>query len=319
MRNKGYSYQDVGNALGRSKSAIWNEVTRNKVHGIYSPKKAQQKAYARRYYAKYQGKKIVENVNLRAFVDTCLLEEQSPEAISGRLRYGLEKGLPYVSKESIYRYLKSIHGRIVEAQLRKKKKRRSKRKSTGTLDGRTFIDKRPRSINTRMRIGDAEFDFIVSGKEGKGILLVVVDRKLRITFIEPIYEVTIRAVHATALKIKRRYCEWRTGTTDNDLLFARHRELETELMIKIFFCHPYHSWEKGTVENTNGEIRKYFPKESDVSQHTPSFFNDIEKKLNRRFMKCLHFKTPNEVLLLCRKQKEARRLRKEEQNVSRSN
>ena len=85
-----------------------------------------------------------------------------------------------MSKESIYRYLKSIHGRSVEAQLRKKRKRSVSKRIKGTLDGRTFIDKRPSSINTRMRICDAEFDFIVSGKGGKGILLVVVDRKLRV-------------------------------------------------------------------------------------------------------------------------------------------
>ena len=256
---------------------------------------------------------------MRAFIDKELLNDQSPEAISGRLKYKLEKGLPYVSKESIYRYLKSIHGRSIEAQLRKKKKRRINKRITGTLDGRTFIDKRPSSINTRMRIGDTEFDFIVSGKGGKGILLVVVDRKLRVTFIEPIYVVTIKAVHEAALRIKRRYSEWRTGTTDNDLLFARHRELEIELMIKIFFCHPYHSWEKGTVENTNGEIRRYFPKGSDVSLKSSSFFKDVEKKLNSRFMKCLKYKTPDEILKICRKQKEARRLRKEKQNVERSN
>lgn len=224
-----------------------------------------------------------------------------------------------MSKESIYRYLKSIHGRSIEAQLRKKKKRRTSKRITGTLDGRTFIDKRPKSSNERMRVGNAEFDFIVSGKGGKGVLLVVVDRKLRVTFIEPIYEVTIKAVHGAAQKIKQRYSEWCTGTTDNDLLFARHRELERELMIKIFFCHPYHSWEKGTVENTNGEIRQYFPKGSDVSLKSSIFFKDIEKKLNDRFMKCLKYRTPYEVLLLCRKQKEARRLRKRKQNVERSN
>jgi transposase, IS30 family len=306
-------------ALNRSKSAIWNEITRNKVKDVYDPKKAQQKAYVRRYYAKYQGKKIVEDQKLRTFIDKELLNDQSPEAISGRLKYRLEKGLPYVSKESIYRYLKSIHGRSIEAQLHKKKKRRRSKRITGTLDGRTFIDKRPNSINTRMRIGDAEFDFIVSGREGKGILLVVVDRKLRITFIEPIYEVTIKAVHGAAQKIKQRYSEWRTGTTDNDLLFARHRELEMELMIKIFFCHPYHSWEKGTVENTNGEIRKYFPKGSNVSLKSSTFFKDIEKKLNDRFMNCWKYRTPYEVLLLCRKQKEARRLLKKKQNGERSN
>ena len=192
---------------------------------------------------------------LRVFVDTQLLLGQSPEAISGRLKYRHEKGLPYVSKESTYRYLRSIHGRAVEAQLHKKKKRRTKKRTLGVLDGRTFIDKRPKSSNERMRIGDAEFDFILSGKDGTGILLVVVDRKLRVTFIEPIYEVTIKNVHRVARKVKQRYKEWHTGTTDNDLLFSRHRELERELTITIFFCHPYHSWEKGTVENAFFRLR----------------------------------------------------------------
>jgi transposase, IS30 family len=273
----------------------------------------------RRYYAKYQGKKIVGDKALRAFVDTQLLLDQSPEGISGRLKYRREKGIQYISKESIYRYIKSIHGRRIEAALRKKKKRRTTKRTTGTLDGRTFIDKRPSSINRRMRIGDTEFDFIVSGKGGSGILLVVVDRKLRVAFLEPIYKVTIEAVHEAAQKIKQRYPEWRTGTTDNDLLFARHRELERELMIRIFFCHQYHSWEKGTVENTNGEIRVYLPKGSDISFKTPSFFRTVEKRVNGRFMECLEYRTPDEALLRCRKQKEARGLCREKQNGERSN
>lgn len=253
-------------------------------------------------------KKIVEDDTLRTFIDTQLLLGQSPEAISGRLKNKLEKRLSYISKESIYRYIKSVYGRRIEAQLQKKKRRRKVKKGIGTLDGRTFIDKRPKSNNKRMRIGDAEFDFIVSGKDGKGLLLVVVDRKLRVTFIEPIYDVNINNVHKAMMKIKERYAEWRTGTTDNDLLFTRHKILEQELTIKIFFCHPYHSWEKGTVENTNGEIRVYFPKGSSISLCSPSFFSGIETKINQRFMKCLGFKTPTEMLSLCRKQKEQREI-----------
>ena len=260
----------------------------------------------RRHNAKYQGMKIVENPELRKFVDFCLLEGQSPEGISGRLKYKREKNLPYVSKDSIYRYIKSPHGRKIEAKLFKKKKRGKKRKNKGVLDGRTFIGKRPKYINARKRIGDAEFDFIVSGRNGKGILLVVADRKIRASFIEPIYKVSIKNVHLAAQKIKERYPEWKTGTTDNDLLFARHKELEKELDIKIYFCNPYHSWEKGTVENTNGEIRKDFLKGSDVSKYPPSFFREIEKKLNDRFMKCLKYQTPLEVLEKHRKLKKLR-------------
>lgn len=315
LRKKGYSYENVGKALGRAGSAIWNEVNENKVSGVYDPVKAHHKAYVSRHDAKYQGKKIVENKELKVFVEKCLLDGQSPEGIAGRLKHKHEKGLLYISKDSIYRYIKSPYGRKIEAKLEKKKKRSRKRKNKGVLDGRTFIDKRPKHINTRKKIGDAEFDFIVSGKSGKGILLVVVDRKLRVSFIEPIYKVSIKNVHLAAQKIKERYPEWRTGTTDNDLLFARHKELERELNIKIYFCNPYHSWEKGTVENTNGEIRKDFPKGSDVSKRTAFFFKSIEKKLNDRFMKCLKYHTPAEMIEKCRKQKKAPRKSEWEEKV----
>lgn len=287
---------------------------RNRVNGKYDPAKAKHKAYVRRSNVKYQGMKIVQNKELRAFVEDRLLDGQSPEDISGRLKQKYEKGLPCISKDSIYRYIKSPYGRRIEVKLEKKKRRVKKRKRIGTLDGRTFIDKRPKHINARMKIGHAEFDFIVSGKTGKGVALVVVDRKLRVSFIEPIYKVNIPNVHLAARKIRERYPEWKTGTTDNDLLFARHKELEKELNIKIYFCHPYHSWEKGTIENTNGEIRKDVPKGSDISKYSHSFFQKIEKKLNDRFMKCLKYRTPSEATELCRKQKKLRENRREKRN-----
>jgi IS30 family transposase len=319
LREKGYSYEDVGNALKRAGSAVWNEMRRNKVNGKYDPVKAKHKAYVRRHNAKYQGMKIVQNKELKMFVDTHLLDGQSPEDISGRLKYGYEKGLQCISKDSIYRYIRSPYGRRIETRLLKKKRRVKKRKRLGMLDGRTFIDQRPKHINARMKIGHAEFDFIVSGKTGKGIALVVADRKLRTSFIEPIYKVSIPAVHRAALDIKKRYPEWKTGTTDNDLLFARHQELEQELNIKIYFCHPYHSWEKGMIENTNGEIRKEVPKGSDISKYSRLFFQKLEKKLNDRFMKCLKYRTPNEATKLCRKQKNLRELRREKRNIEHSN
>ena len=311
LRKKEYTYREISDALGRAHSAVWNEMKRNQVNGIYDPVKARHKAYVRRHNAKYQGMKIVQNKELRAFVDSRLLDDQSPEDISGRLKQKYEKGLPDISKDSIYRYIKSPYGRRIEAKLLKKKRRTKKRKILGTLDGRTFIDQRPKHINARMKIGHAEFDFIVSGKSGKGISLVVVDRKLRVSFLEPIYKVSISAVHSAARKIKERYPEWKTGTTDNDLLFARHKELEHELKIKIYFCHPYHSFEKGTIENTNGEIRKDVPKGSDISKYSRSFFQKLENKLNDRFMKCLKYRTPDEATELCRKQKKLREFRRE--------
>ena len=95
----------------------------------------------------------------------------------------------------------------------------------------------------------------------------------------------------------------KTMTTDNDILFRRHKELEKLLSIKIYFCHPYHSWEKGTVENTNKYIRKDIPKGSNISKYSKKFIISIEEKLNRRFMKCLGHVTPDEILKEFRQQK----------------
>lgn len=318
MRQKRYTYKEIGTALKRATSAIWNEIHRNKVAGKYNPIKAKHKAYVRRRQAKYQGMKIVRSPSLRTFVEKCLLVGQSPAAIAGRLKNKYEKGLPYVSKESIYRYIKSPYGRRIEAKRSRKKRRGKKRSPQGTLDGRTFISQRPQHINDRRQIGHAEFDFIVSGKAGKGILLVVTDRKLRVSFLEPIYVVSIAAVHRAARKIKQRYQEWKTGTTDNDLLFARHKELEKELGIKIFFCRPYHSWEKGSIENVNGEIRQDMPKGSDLSRYSRSFFGKLERKLNDRFMECLQYMTPTEALTQCRKQKNIRARRRGKKKRGRS-
>ncbi len=141
-----------------------------------------------------------------------------------------------------------------------------------------------------------EADFIVSGKGGTGILLVVVDRKSRIVFLELILEVSIEAVHQAFLCIKKKYSEMTTLTLDNDILFRKHKELELILKVKLYFCHPYHSWEKGTVENANKYIRRDIPKGSDLSKLPHSFIAHLEKKLNRRPMKCLKYKTPQEIL-----------------------
>lgn len=241
------------------------------------------------------------NIALRNFVENALVDGQSPEGIAGRLKYH-EKHLPYASKDTIYRYLDSPHGKLVLGKL-KKRRRPKKRQKQDKIQERTFIDKRPKFIEKRLRVGDAEGDFIVSGKTGHGILLVVTCRKLRCSFLELIQEVSIDEVHQAFLRIKQRFPELKTLTLDNDILFKMHKTLETLLSIKIYFCHPYHSWEKGGVENTNGQIRKFIPKGSDLSRYDQEEIRSIEKYLNDRYMKCLKFATPEEKLILYRAQK----------------
>ncbi len=250
--------------------------------------------------------KIVGHAGLRSLVEELLYDDQSPENIAGRVRK-YAKRLPTISKDGVYRFIKSVYGRRIESHRNaRKQKRRKYHPRVAALSERTFIDKRPRHINARSRSGDVEADFIVSGKTGRGILLVVVDRKLRVTFIERILDVSVANVHRAFLRIQQRFPELRTITTDNDILFRDHQALATLLGVRIYFCRPYHSWEKGTVENTNGVIRKDIPKGANISRYSKAFIQKLEDKLNRRILKCLQYKTPAEALAAVRKRKKRR-------------
>lgn len=251
--------------------------------------------------------KIVVYSKLQKFVEEKLYDDQSPANIAGRIREH-EKHLPSISRNSIYRYIESPYGRrIKEYRNKQKSRRRNNYKNKNLkLENRTFIENRPEIINTRARIGDAESDFILSGKSGKGIILVVTDRKSRSPFLEKIIDLPKPSINIAFQKIKKRFPELRTITTDNDILLRHHKELESLLKIKIYFCHPYHSWEKGSVENTNGYVRKKIPKGSDISKYSHKFIHQIEVKLQRRIMECLNYLTPIEVLEQFREQKKRR-------------
>ena len=250
--------------------------------------------------------KIVEHTDLRIFITTHLLDGQSPGNIAGRIRKR-EKGLPSIGKDSIYRFIESVYGRKIESfRNRRTQRKRGRGKKVTKLEGRVFIGERPTHINNRLRLGDTEADFILSGRSGHGILLTVADRKIRVSFIEQILDVSIRNMEKAFQKIKKRFPELTTITTDNDLLFQHHKRLEKLLGIKMYFCNPYHSWEKGTIENTNKHIRKDIPKGSDISRYSKRFVRMVEEKLNRRFMEVTDHETPREALERKRKRKKRR-------------
>jgi IS30 family transposase len=295
LKEKGYSLRSIAKALGRSVSSISDELRRNIVDGEYDAKKAHHKAYVRRKDSKYQGMKIAVNQEIQTFVNEKLMDDQSPSAIAGRISTQ-EKFSVSVSKDSIYRYIKSVHGRNIEIYRQAKKQRRRKRIVIHpSLLDRVFIDKRPKDINTRKRFGDMEADFVVSGKGGSGILLVVVDRKSRLVFLVLLRVVNIQNVHDALLVVQKKYPLMKSITLDNDILFRKHKELASLLNVPLYFCHPYHSWEKGTVENVNKYIRRDIPKGRDLSKYSDEYIHLLEEKLNRRSMKCLNYKTPYEV------------------------
>lgn len=306
LHGKGYSLRSIAKALNRSVCTISNELKRNKVASNYTPAKAHHKAYVRRREAKYQGMRIVLNPALQQFVEAELLKLQSPQAIAGRLATGLD-GLPFASRDTIERYIKSAYGRQLEYDLKvlkanQRRKGRKKRPPEQSLGARKGIDERPAVITNRERVGDVKADFIVSGKTGTGYLLTVADRKIRFGLIRKILPVTISNMEQAFLAVKANLPELLSITTDNDLLFRYHERLEALLGVPIYFCDPYASWQKGTIENYNKHVRKYIPKSSDISQYNEAYTQFVEDRLNSRFMSILNYKTPQECLTAFRAQ-----------------
>jgi IS30 family transposase len=299
LHSKGYSLRAIARTLGRSVCTISNELKRNTVSDSYTPAKAHHKAIVRRKASKFQGMRIVMEPGLQKFIESELLKQQSPQAIAGRLATGVD-GLPFASRDTIERFIRSVHGRQLEYELkvlkRQNKQRRKKRPPMESLGKRTSIDERPSVITNRERIGDLEADFIVSGKTGTGYLLTAADRKIRFGFIRKILPVTIANMEQAFLDVKAHFPELTSITTDNDLLFRYHERLEDLLGVTIYFCDAYASWQKGTIENYNKHVRKYVKKGSDISQYNEAYLHFVEDRLNSRFMSVLDYKTPDECL-----------------------
>ena len=261
-----------------------------------------------------EGKKIALDKMLREFVENGLMDDQSPEAIEGRIKH-VETKLERTSAFAIRRFIKSPYGRRIEAhRLKVFKKKRHARPPKAIMEDKRMISKRPKRINDRKGLGHMEGDFIVSGKSGKGIVLTLTDRKVRESFLERILPVSIANVERALVRMKKRYSEMQSITFDNDLLLLEHKRLEKKLGVTIYFCHPRSPWEKPSIENLNKVLRRYIPKGSDISKYSKYFIKKLEGKVNRRFMECLGFLTPDEAYERKRKQKNRPNRRREKKD-----
>lgn len=281
--------------LGRGVSCISNEIKLGSVRGIYNAKKAEAKAVLRRRQSKLQCMKVAMNTDLKKFVIENIRDDQSPEGISGRLKY-IEKGIEYASTKAIYKFIGSPHGRQIEKHLYSnavKKRTGPKEKPRVSIDGRNMIDKRPKAVEKRLEFGHFEGDFIESGGDGTGSLLVIVERKTRYPFLAYLEDRSTKNVNRLIEKLLSDI-PIKSLTLDNDLSFQKHEELSELLDATVFFCHPHSPNEKGTVENRNKAIRRYVKKKSDLSKYGNEFFGEVERKLRTRFMTCLDYRTPKE-------------------------
>jgi len=296
LKKSGYGVREIACVLGRGIGTISEEIQKNSVRGTYDAKKAEHKAHVRRKYSKQQCLKVVSDIDLRKYVEEKLRKEWSPELIAGRIRH-FDRHLPRISPKAIYAFVYSVYGRPFEQFLYSKAVRRKggpKRGTKAVMDGRTSIEKRPKSAEKRKVFGHVEGDFIESGRDGSGSLLVLVERKTRYPFIAYCADRTAAAVNALIFSLLKDM-PLASLTLDNDVSFKKHQALSELIETTVFFCHPYTSSEKGTVENRNRVVRRTLPKRTDMSQVSGETIRMIEMKMRNRPMKCLGYRTPQEV------------------------
>jgi transposase, IS30 family len=307
LKREGFCQAEIAKKLGRSRATISRELRRNIGERGYRTKQAHEKAQKR---LSERGSSNVKRINRITwdYVTKHLIEGQwSPEQICGRLRL---QGLGAISPETIYQKILADkrEGGQLYLNLRCKKQRRkrygSNRMARGIIKNRVDIDERPAIVDQRKRIGDWEGDTVIGSHTRGPVIATLVERKSRFTKCAKANDKTSEAVtRAIFEKMKPLAAFMLTMTLDNGREFSSHQTLAALLKIKIFFAHPYHSWERGTNENTNGLLRQYLPKKTSFHNLTEEALQKIEDKLNNRPRKCLGYQTPFEVFSKhCQKQ-----------------
>ncbi|OGY15487.1 MAG: hypothetical protein A3I52_01290 [Candidatus Blackburnbacteria bacterium RIFCSPLOWO2_02_FULL_40_10] len=294
MLGVGDSFSEIARALSRGLSTISEEVSANGGRNEYKAKRAIRKAYWKQYRKKRNCNKVACDGHLTRFVERKLSKGWSPETISCRLE--TQSGLVCASPKSIRKFIKKRSG--LERYLfwnRNNMKSGAKRgnKKYLTDPDRKFIETRP--IQALYEYGHWEMDFIVS-KHNSWVLLVCVEKYSKIFKLALLPNRNNDQVNKTLHDLLKGYAV-HSITTDNDIAFGRWKELESLLGTKIYFCHPYHSWEKGLVENCNRWIREFIPKKTDLGSISSEYILNIENYFNHKPRECLGGYAAYEVMM----------------------
>lgn len=292
------SIREIGRLLNRSHTTVSREIRRNKTDyyvPTYYPHPAQH--YYSSRISRRSRRSPLKSAETRQYVEEKLSLGWSPEIISGRLE--LVQNLKKVSHEAIYQYIYKHAQELIKYLPRhhkRRRKRRPYRKQSPAIANKISIIDRPESINNRLEIGHWESDSIESKgrKSGLNVLLERATRLVQITKLSS--KKSIDTYHAIEKRLSRFPGKFvKSITYDNGTENARHLDVNNTFKCNSYFCQPYHSWEKGSVEQINGLIRRYLPKGTDFSELHYSKIKEIESALNNRPRKCLDFKTPLEV------------------------
>lgn len=291
----GFSKAEMARKLNRNRSSIGREIKRNTVNGKYSPSLAQSMYSDRK--TKCGAKNILEcDEALKSEIKEHLEARLSPEAISGRMKL---ENKTTVSFSTIYRGIKSGILGVTEKEVLVRKgkvKARNTEETRGKISDRKAIEDRPVEADERSEIGHYELDTVI-GKGKQGAILTCVDRASRYLLgslmkdrkSKTLTEALIEDFSEIPLDKRK------TFTSDNGKEFSRFKEYEDVLGMPNYFATPYHSWERGTNEQTNGILRRHFPKGTDFSILTESEVDEAIRLINLMPKKCLGWLTPFEV------------------------
>lgn len=287
----------IAGTIGVSVSTVSREIKRNSNEkGVYNSRTAVLKLRRRR--SKSPGNRSVGALVRSRVFELIRKEQWSPEEVSGWLRR--EEGMK-VSKSTIYNWIAACsphHKDNIRRQLRRggRKAKSSDQAGRSFIPNRVSIDERPVEADGRT-IGDWEMDTIV-GKDGKGAIVTLVDRKSCYMLMEKLDtgKQAVPLAHAVVRLLKGSQLPVRTITTDNGSEFAAHEIIAGELGTKVYFAHPYSSWEKGAIENMNGLIRQYIPKKTDFKGISNTMIAKVMEKLNNRPRKKNGFMKPKDVI-----------------------
>jgi IS30 family transposase len=292
--------REIARQIGVHQTTISRELRRNQTgRAIYNARTAGQKAAARRLTANQRFRKLIPGSGLVKYVKSRLKRYWSPEQIAGRLQY--ETGHHVVSALTIYRYVLAHSGLKQYLRIQKPYRRHwgtKKREQIRDAASRRWIDDRPEAANNRTRVGDWEGDTVI-GVPGRDRLLTYADRlsgkakALKVPGGDGLAEVVADRTIGWLRKIPK--AKRHTMTYDNGTEFGQHEYIEDHSSLQVYFAHPYHSWERGTNENTNGLYRQFFPKKADLNPVSQQEVDRVTKLLNTRPRKRHQYRTPDEV------------------------
>ncbi len=292
LKKKGKSDMEIAELMGRHRSTIYRELSRNTGQRGYRPKQAQRLADTRRLASRRPHK--MDDPDVHQYVQNRLEKNWSPDQIAGRVQLDFPRApARWLSRQTVYDWIND-YAPEWQTLLRRGGRPPERR---GKLNDCVRIDGRPDVINRRRRYGDWEGDTIV-GQGRRSALVTLVERKsgyARIGRVDSMKsDDTMRAA-------KRRMKDLspslrRSMTFDNGKEFAEHQKLSRGLELDVYFTDAYASWQRGTNENTNGLLRQYFPKGTDFTQVSHREVARVEQLINERPRRRLGYRTPLEIL-----------------------